>query len=188
MALLYSDLVPQSKECDLGPLWLNCDETAADVLDHETRQIFEDAEQSYQLDSDEAAIVFYFQTVNYRGSPTKLEAADFTLIIDIIANANGAEKRQNILDTIEERLWFRLYSYADFTDATTGELLRSFMRHLDGNRLSATTNDDSNFQGRYSIRSIRLSVTMAECVEKTACGDVPLCFDFNLIPDFGNGC
>ena len=188
MALLYSDAVPQSKDCELGPLWLNCDDERLVPLDHETSQIFADGENSYQLQNDEAAVIFYFQTVNYRASPTKIEAADYTLIIDIVANAAGGEQRQDILDAIEERILYRLYSYADFVDASTGETLRSFMRALDRNTLTVATVDDSNFNGRYTIRSMRLGFTTNECILRPGCDDAPICFDFDIVPDFGKGC
>lgn len=187
MALLSSELVPQDIECAVGPLWQNCDGPIV-PRDHETQQIFEDAEQSYQLQAGDAAVIFYFQQVSYRGTATKLEGTDIVLNIDIVANAAGAEKRQEIIDQIEERWWYRLYSYVTFKDANEEIYYQSFMRWLNNNQLQATTTDDSNFQGRYTIRTIRLSVTTSECVEKLGCADEPICFDFGPPPDFGNVC
>lgn len=188
MALLSSELVPQTKDCDVGPLHVNCDGPLV-PRDHETQQIFEDAEASYQLQSGDAAVIFYFQQVSYRGTATKIEGTDIVLIVDIVANAAGAEKRQEIIDAIEEKLWYRVYSYSNFQDANDPDVYYlSFMRWLNNNQFQATTQDDSNFQGRYTIRTIRLSVSTSECVEKPACGDEPICFDFELVPDFGNGC
>lgn len=188
MALLSSELVPQNIECETGPLWQNCD---GPVLprDHETQQIFEDAEHSYQLKSGDAAVIFYFQQVSYRGSASKLEGVDIVLIIDIVANAAGSEKRQEIIDEIEERFWYRVYSYTIFQDANEPDKYYvPFMRWMNNNQLQATTQDDSNFQGRYTIRTIRLSLSTNECVEKPPCDDEAICFDFGPPPDFGNVC
>lgn len=188
MALLYADNVPQDAECGVGPLWTNCNGERLLPMDHETRQIFEDAEKSYQLNPNDAAVIFYFQTVNYKVTASKIDGADFVLIIDLVVNAAGAEKRQDMLDTIEERLWYRLYSYATFIDATTDETLTSFMRWLSTGGMTISTTDDSNFSGRYTIRTIRMTVSTSECLERLDCGDVPLCFIWDDIPDFGNGC
>lgn len=187
MALLSSELVPQTIECETGPLHVNCDGPIV-PRDHETQQIFEDAEQSYQLQAGDAAVIFYFQQVSYRGTATKLEGTDIVLNIDIVANAAGSEKRQEIIDAIEEKFWYRLYSFVTFKDANEERYYQSFMRWLSGNQLSATTQDDSNFAGRYTIRTIRITVSTQECIEKLACDDVPICFDFPPPPDFGNVC
>lgn len=166
---------------------MNCDGPVV-PRDHETQQIFEDAEASYQLQAGDVAVIFYFQQVSYRGSASALEGTDIVLIIDIVANAAGAEKRQEIIDVVEEKFWYRLYSYTTFKHATLEEYYPSFMRWLNNNQLQATTQDDSNFQGRYTIRTIRLSVTTSECIVKPPCGDVAVCFDFAPHPDFGNVC
>jgi len=182
MALLWHQDVPQGPDCVGGPLWLNCDGQPADVLDHETHQLFEDAEASYELPHEGAVVVFGFDRVTYQIEPTRVGDANIALWIDIIAHDSSGRKRQDMLDTIEERVLYRLLSYQAFTDATTGQPLQSVMRWLVGNQAQIESRDDSAFGGNYTIRRLTLTVTARECIAKTDCDDLPLCIDFTLLP------
>lgn len=179
LALLWRDDVAQSADCELGPLWLNCDGQPAEIFDHETHQLFIDSDGTSGLSPKGAAIIFGFQSVVYSVEPTRLGAVTFNFWIDIVAHDVNGQKRQDILDVIEERILYRLVTHQSFIDASTSETLQSFMGWLTGNQLQITTIDDSDFAGDYTIR--RMSVTFAsnECIKKQNCSDTPICFDFS---------
>jgi hypothetical protein len=188
MALLWHDNVIQTADCESGPLWTNCDGERIDVLDHETHQIFEDGDEPYQLRSGNAIIVFSHESVNYELSATELEVSKFRVQIDIVANEASGRKRQDILDTIEERIYYRLLSYQTFTDASTGENLTSFMRWLDRNNIRIETRDDSAFKGNYTLRQMVLSFEAKDCIRRPGCDDVPICFDLEKLTLLDGDC
>ena len=188
LALLWSEEVPQDADCGLGPLWVNCDDEPVEILDHSTHQIFEDAEAGYNLRQGDAAIIFGFDRVSYVLQSAAVDSGDYSLWIDIVVHEADGHKRQNILDTIEERILYRLISYSDFTDAQTGNLMRSFLRLMDGNRLQVESRDDSDSLGDYTIRRLGFNFAANECISKPPCGDMPLCFDFTNLAPLEGGC
>jgi hypothetical protein len=178
MALLYSEEVHQSASCDQGPLYVNCDGQGPDVFDSYTHQMFEDTEASYGLKPDSIALEFSVSRVGYSLSQTKVDRALINVAINIIAHAESGSKRQDMLDDVEERILYRILSYACFMDAQTNEELKSFMRLKDNTAFSIDSSDDSSFDGNYTVRELTFTINTRECVEKTGCDDVPICFDF----------
>lgn len=188
LALLWHDTVPQTADCETGFLWDNCDGERPDVFDHETHQLFEDAEASYNLRPDCVAVVFGFERVNYVLQPTKIERTEFSLWIEIICHAASGRKRQDILDEVEERILYRLFSYASFVDASTGDTMQSFMHWINRNELRIETRDESAFGGDYTIRRMKFNLEAKDCIEKAACDDIPLCFDFTDLTALDENC
>jgi hypothetical protein len=188
LALLWHDDVPQDAECGTGFLWTNCDGERAGVHDHGTHQLYEDAEAGYNLRQGDVAIVFGFERVSYLVEATEIDRADFSLWIDVIAHDADGRRRQDLLDKVEERIFYRILSYSDFTDAQTGDTLRSFLRWMDGNRLQVESRDDSDSDGDYTVRRLSFQFSSKECVKKGTCGDVPLCFDFSQLAALNGGC
>jgi hypothetical protein len=188
LALLWHDTVPQGPGCETGFLWTNCDGERPDVFDHETHQLFEDAEASYDLRPESIAVVFGFDRVNYVLEPTKVDRTELTLWIEIVCHDASGRKRQDILDQVEERILYRLFSYQSFIDASTGDTLRSFMLWTRGNEVRADTRDDSAFGGDYTIRRMTLNLITRDCIEKQGCDDVPLCFDFTDLTPLDENC
>jgi hypothetical protein len=188
MALLYSDEVSQGACCEYGPLWTGCDNRPIDILDSETSQLFPEVDGTFELAQEDAIICFYFQRVDYELSQAKVENVELNLQIDIVANAASPARRQDILDTIEERILYRLLSAATFTDATLGIDLPVITRLLKRNGLSIRTLEDSNFRGKYTYRSLSMTLNSDECIKKGGCDDVPLCIDLTIIPDLETVC
>jgi len=183
LALLWHDTVPQGPNCETGFLWDNCDGERPSIFDHETHQLFEDAEAGFNLRPSDIAVVFGFDRVAYVLEPTRIDRTELTLWIEIVCHDASGRLRQDILDQVEERILYRMLSYQTFTDASTNEDLTSFMRWLRGNELRIETKDDSGFAGDYTIRRLTLNLVTRDCIEKQGCDDVPLCFDFeSLIP------
>lgn len=188
LALLWHDNVPQSALCEVGPLWTNCDGERADVFDHETHQIFENADDAYNLRPKCVAVLFNFESVNRVLSPTRVERTEIRLVIDIVCHDASGRLRQEILDQVEERILYRLLSYQEFTDAGTGEVLKSFMRWSDGNELRIDSRDNSAFEGNYTIRQLSIGLTTRDCVARPPCNDVALCFDFSDLTVLDENC
>lgn len=179
----------QTADCETGLLWQNCDSERPDIFDHETHQIFEDAEATYELGPECIAIVFGFDGVSYGLAGARLDYTEISLWIDIVCHDNSGAKRQDILDTVEERILYRLLSFQTFTDATTGEPLPSFLRWVDKNEIKIESRDDDmEFAGSYTIRRMRMQLTVRDCIQKPDCGDVPLCFDFDNVTRLDNSC
>ena len=187
LALLYSDEVYQSADCEKGPLFINCDGERPDVFDSHTHQVFEDAEGNYNLQPESIGIVFNIERLSYALSPTKIESVDLVFKIEIIAHETNGKARQDILDTVEERILYRLFSYQAFQDASTGEELRSFMYWLNENKLEIESRDDTSFNGNYTIRELTFTLRTNECMKKTNCDDAPVCFDFSKLGVCENG-
>lgn len=181
LAILYSDEVFQSPDCEKGPLFVNCDGERPDVFDSYTHQVFEDAEGNYNLQPESIGVVFNIERLSYTLSPTEIESVNLVFRVDIIAHANNGKKRQDILDIVEERILYRLFSYQTIQDASTGENLRSFMYWIDNNTLTVESRDDSSFDGNYTIRELTFTMQTNECIKKTGCGDTPICFDFSKL-------
>ena len=177
-ALFYSNQVPQDAVCGIGDLWTNCNGEPLDIFDSETHQIFENVEASYQIGLRDAAVIFTFESVKYQFIKTKVDSASISLYIDIVVNASSGEKRQDMLDLIEERLIYRLLSHTSFIDATTAETLTSFMNWADRNDVNLETRDESDFKGIYTLRRMKLDFVTSECIKRPGCDDVPICFDF----------
>jgi hypothetical protein len=187
-ALLYHDTVVQSVDCELGFLWTNCNGDRADVFDHETHQIFENADAPYGLNAKDVVIIFGFESVDYFLTPTAVQDTELRFWVDVVANDASGKRRQDILDIVEERILYRLLSYQDFTDATTGETLTSFMRWVDRDGLRIETRDDSAFQGNFTQRRMRMTIRTKDCIQKTDCDDEVLCFDFKDLTRLDEAC
>ncbi len=187
-ALLQVETVVQSADCETGPLWQNCDDTSISVYDHASHQIFENTDPSYQLDNDCAAIIFSIDSVKYSFLKTRIDKNDIRFNIDIVANAESGKKRQDVLDQIEARILYRMFEQPTFVDTVTGEKLRSFMTWPDQNRVACEVKDESDFKGEYTLRRMMFSMTTNECIGKTDCGDIPLCFDFMNLTVLDDAC
>lgn len=179
LALLYSDEIYQSEDCEIGPLFVNCDGERPEVFDSYTHQVFEDAEGVYGLLPDSVGIVFNVTRLSYMLSPTEVERVNLTFRIDIIAHASSGMKRQDILDLVEERILYRLFSYQSIQDAQTGDMMRSFMYWADTNTINIDSVDESSFDGNYTIRELTFTMQTNECIKKPNCGDTLVCFDFS---------
>lgn len=177
MALLKSQDVPQGPDCETGPLWDNCDGDVK-VFDSGTHQLFEDAEGSIGLAADCLGVVFRIGEVRYTASQTCIQETEIPVVIHLVVHARNGKARQNILDKVEERILYRLFSHADFTD-TAGTIHRSIMRMIDGNALQIGTIDESIFDGNFTLREITMTFTTKDCVQKDNCSDVVLCMDFD---------
>ena len=129
-----------------------------------------------------------FDRVGYVLEPTKIDRTELTLWIEIVCHDASGRKRQDILDQVEERILYRLFSYASFTDASTGETLQSFMLWARGNELRIETRDESAFGGDYTIRRMTINLLTRDCIQKQGCDDVPLCFDFSDLTPLDENC
>lgn len=178
LALLSSNEVPQDPECNQGFLFVNCDGKDAYVFDSPTHELFENAEGSYQFKKDSITVTFQITNENLTLSPTRVEATNLSFQIDIIANASDGHLRQNLLDEVQERILYRLFSYQEFTDRLTGEKLKSFMTWNTGNKLEISIRDDSEYNGSITVRQMSFTLDTSECIERTGCSDTPICFDF----------
>lgn len=178
-ALLYLDNIVQSPDCDRGLLFKNCDGERPDVFDSPTIQLMENASGELPFKKDSITIAFQVKSETYTLNPTRVAEVAINFQIDIIANASSGEERQNMLDIVQERILYRLYSYPEFTDEETGEVLKSFMHGLNENTLRLSVMDDTEYDGSNTVRQMSFSYTTDECVTRTACDDSALCIEFS---------
>jgi hypothetical protein len=188
LALLWHDDVYQTADCEKGPLWVNCNGERIEVFDHETHQIFDNEDARYNLDAKDAVIIFHFESVRYNFTSTASDKTAFRLNIDIVVNDSSGRKRQDILDIIEERIFYRIISYQSFTNAQTGEAMPSFMNWLNRNELMIETRDDSGFLGDYTKRMMLITFEAQDCIRRPGCDDIPLCFDMDLLTKLDGDC
>lgn len=177
-ALLYLDNIVQSNDCDRGVLFTNCSGEKPDVFDSPTIEIMENASGEYLFKKDSIIITFQVKNETYTLNPTRVSEVSINFQIDIIANASSGEERQNMLDLVQERILYRIYSYQDFIDEETGETLKSFMRDLNENMLRLSVTDETEYDGSNTVRQLSFSYTTDECIQKTACEDSALCINF----------
>lgn len=180
-ALLYLDNIVQSPECDRGFLFNNCDNKRPDVFDSPTIELMENASGEFLFKKDSITITFQVKSETYTFSPTRVSEVTINFQIDIIANASSGEERQNMLDIVQERILYRLYSYQEFIDEETSETLKSFMHGLNENTLRLSVTDESEYDGSNTVRQLSFSYTTDECIQRTACDDSALCIDFQKI-------
>lgn len=181
LALLYLDEIVQSPDCDRGFLFTNCDGERPDVFDSPTIELMENASGELPFKKDSITIAFQIKNEAYTFNPTRVNEVLINFQIDIIANASSGEERQNMLDIVQERILYRLFSYQEFTDEDTGEVLKSFMYGLRENELRLNVTDETEYDGSNTVRQMSFSYTTSECIQKTACDDYPLCIDFSKI-------
>lgn len=180
-ALLYLDGITQDRDCDKGVLFINCDGERPDVFDSPTIDLFENASGELPFKKDSITITFQIKSETYTLHPTRPSEVTLNFQIDIIANASSGEERQNMLDLVQERILYRLYSYQEFKDEETGEVLKSFMYGLNENILRLTVTDETEYDGSHTVRQLFFSYTTNECIQKTECDDTALCFQFSKI-------
>lgn len=181
LALLYLDDIVQSPDCDRGLLFKNCDGTRPDVFDSPTIELMENASGEFLYKKDSITIAFQVKGESYYLSPTRVSELEITFQIDIIANASSGEERQNMLDVVQERILYRLFSYPEFIDQETDETLKSFLYDLNENTLRLNVSDETEYDGSNTVRSLSFSYKTSECIQRPACEDTPLCFDFKNI-------
>lgn len=180
-ALLYLDNIVQSPECDRGFLFTNCDGERPDIFDSPTIEIMENASGEFLFKKDAITITFQVKGETYTLNPTRVGEVEIQFQIDIIANASSGEERQNMLDLVQERILYRLYSYQEFYDNETGEVLKSFMYGLKENTLRLSVTDESEYDGSNTVRQLYFSYKTDECIQRTACDDSALCIQFSKI-------
>lgn len=180
-ALLFLDDIPQSPDCDRGLLFKNCDGERPDVFDSPTIELMENASGEFLYKKDSITIAFQVKGETYSLSPSRVNNVTINFQIDIIANASTGEERQNMLDIVQERILYRLFSYQEFEDAETGETLKSFMYGLNENELSLSVTDETEYDGSNTVRQMSFTYTTDECIKKTACDDTALCIEFSKI-------
>lgn len=180
-ALLYLDNIVQSPECDRGFLFTNCDGGRPDVFDSPTIEIMENASGEFLFKKDAITITFQIKGETYTLNPTRVGEVEIQFQIDIIANASSGEERQNMLDIVQERILYRLYSYQEFIDEETGEVLKSFMYGLRENTLRLNVTDETEYDGSNTVRQLSFSYTTNECIQRTACDDSAFCINFQKI-------
>lgn len=181
ICMLKSTEIPQDEGCSLGPLWENCDGNKLAVYDSDTFQLETNSEGKHALAHDCIKIVFFVDKVDYTLTPTRVENTQIRLTIHIVAVAKNGRKRAEILDTVEERIIYRILDQRDVTSASDGTVLRSFMRRALENTLTIKTTDDSSDEGSYTIRDLDLTFSTKDCINKPDCADEPLCFDFSAL-------
>lgn len=184
-ALLYLDNIVQSPDCDRGFLFKNCDGERPDVFDSPTIELMENASSEFLFKKDSITITFQIKGETYELTPSRVNEVEINFQIDIIANASSGEERQNMLDLVQERILYRLYSYQEFSDEETGEVLKSFMYGLNENTLRLTVTDETEYDGSNTVRQLAFSYKTNECIQRTACDDSPLCIDFPKIKPGG---
>lgn len=178
-ALLYLDNIVQSPDCERGFLFTNCDGKRVDVFDSPTIELMENASGEFEFKKNSITIAFHVKNESYTLSPTRVNQVTINFQIDIIANASTGEERQNMLDVIQERILYRLYSYQEFEDQETGEVLKSFMLGLNENSLNLTVTDETEYDGSTTIRQMSFTYATDECIQRTTCDDVALCIELS---------
>ena len=185
-AVLWHTDVDQSPDCIKGPLYINCDGEQLPITDHDTHQVEENESGESRLKNNSASINFVIDSINYTLSPSKVEEGDIRFTIHITACASDGRKRQEILDEIELKIFYRLFSHQSFTDQTTNETLDSFMGWISQNTLTVNVTDDSDFNGDNTIREMTFSFKFKECVKQLNCNLQPICFDFSKLESIGS--
>lgn len=180
MAMLCSEEIPQTADCEAGPLWENCSGDLC-IFDSWTHQMFRDADAGYAIGPDCVGINFLIENERYTATATCIQSADIEFSIEIVAHARNGEKRQDILDQVEERIWRRFFANVKIQDAQTGEILKPVFCMADENTINIRSSDESDFQGNYTIRTMSFSMTVKECIRQEPCDIVPLCFDFSAL-------
>ena len=182
LALLCSEEVIQSADCKVGKLWETCDDEIAPwIFDSDTHQINPNAEASQGLRGNCVNINIIVSNVEYDFCETGIDYSDVTFTIQIIVEDASGIKRQDILDAIEERIFYRIISAPRITDAQTGEVLKSFMTLNTKGEVGVKTFDDSNFTGDYTIREIECTLKADECIKIPNCDPKVICFCFDQL-------
>ena len=177
MALLCNEETPQTPDCELGPIWDNCG-GPADIIDDLVGQADEDAEC---LKDNEVLITFRVSASDFEITNKEFCSATFGIEIDIIACAPGGHRRQDILDEVESRIYHRLLSDCTYADAETGQTLSSPLKMADRNSLSGLSSDETDFDGKQTVRTINLNFTTKPCIARPCCEAKPICFDFSKL-------
>lgn len=178
-ALLYLSEIVQDANCETGDLFNNCDGAPPDVFDSPTIELMENASGEFLFKKNAITLAFHIKEETYSLLPTRIGDVDIQFQIDIIANASTCEERQNMLDVVQERILYRLYSYQEFVDEETGEKLTSFMHSLKENTLRLSVTDETEYDGSNTIRQLVFSYTTSECIQRPACNDERFCIKFN---------
>lgn len=177
-AVLWHDDVPQTADCETGLLLDNCTEKHRGIFDSTNDQVVVDGDGQWRVGGTKNAIVFRVGNVTHDAISNGLCNSNISYEIHLFSCVTSASKRQDELDTIEERIWNRLYCYQEFQDATTGENIRPIFRLADGNKTSISISEETEFEGNYTVRSIIFTMDYQECIKRTNCHDKPLCFNW----------
>ena len=185
-ALLWHDDVPQSADCGVGLLLDNCNEKSRAILDSNNNQLVIDADGQWRMDGTENAVVFEVDSVRHETQTLRICNTTIGFKIHIYSCVANGSKRQDELDKIEERILYRIFNYPTFVDATTNEEMRSIFRLADKNTFPISVNEETEFEGNYTIRSLDFTLESRECISKTNCNDQTLCFDWQNLTELGD--
>lgn len=187
LALLYSQEIPHSPECEVGPLFLNCDGEPVDVLDSSDKYIFADADPT-QYKGDYAGIVIEIVSQTDMISPSKVESSTIDFAIHISVIGNSGYERQNALDLIQERIVYRLLGEHRIQDAETDQMMKPISHYADRNEITMKVTDEADHNGSYTVRTLDFSLKSRECLKQLECNNSEICFDFSSIVKAPGGC
>lgn len=182
-AVLCSDAAPQTCDCEVGALWTNCDGVPAPVYDTPMEQLDEDApgECADDLKPDEVIVTFRVERETYELTAREACKLDLNFAIDIVVCAPFGGQREDILDTVQERIITRLFAMPTITD-TDGGIYKSPLHQARENKTTLTVIDDREYGGDRSIRTLSFSMATQPCLKSPCCPVKSLCFDFSALP------
>lgn len=177
--LLWSEEIPQTADCEVGALLDNCDNKARGIFVQTNSQIVSDADGEWRADGTKNAVVIEISNVTHTGILSTLCDSKISFNIHVYSCEKDANRRQDSLDIIEERIWHRLYSYATLTNAITGEKLKPIFKRADHNTFNVNISEETDFDGDFTVRTLNFTFDYKECISKSDCLDTELCFDFS---------
>lgn len=186
LALLCSEECPQGPDCDIGPLYRNCPKPgetlgeAINIFDSYTHQIDAlDAPPRFDLSPMCAAVNIAVEDESTDFGCQRISSNSITFKIEIIARANSGDKRQDILDLIQCRVYHRLWCCVPIEDAQTGEKLKPIITMAKGNNMRVRVGDRTDSD--YTVRTLTFTLEVDECIFKPDCKPLILCFDFSQL-------
>ena len=173
-ALLRSETVPQSCECEIGPLWENCG-CAVPVYDSLSSGTTEDSSEG----REPVVINVLVQTETM--SLSQLAACETRLnaLIKVIICGGNGEKRNDDLDKITERILTRLYAAPTIEDENGINYPSPHNLAQGGSGVSINIADDPDYDADTTIREISISLQARECLSAPICDVQPICFNID---------
>lgn len=176
-ALLCSVDIPQTKDCDTGPLWTECDGTPIRPDDTPFYELDTDGPAGEpELKSGEVHVVYRVQSERMKLTATR--ECETTLVFEIHIHAcdNEGWKREDILDILQERIITRLFAAPRVTDEEGIVYPSPFEIAKEEIDLTISDADGSLFEGIYAARILQFTLKTENCLGVPDCPAPVICF------------
>lgn len=164
-------------ECVEGYLYVNCSSPVR-IHDSKTSMFYGEHAGGQRGSGEECYIVFHVPDVQYTFIKDRNQKTRISFAIHIVAQNPEGAARSDLLDTVERRIYARLFS--EFQVEYNGDAVWPLAKYARDGRVEVAASDDVEANQIRTVRTLQFTFETEECNVVPECATTPFCYQLEV--------